>query len=137
MDFIINNYIWIIVISIILIMALIGYLAEKTDFIHETKKKKIEHNEEVKAKESEESIEAPKSEIPTVALESPIHEMDATTDALGFEDPFAMSSDEVADTFTHKNKAAKHKIIDLKYLSINKNSFTNYSINVLYHKKKP
>ena len=92
MDFIINNYIWIIVISIILIMALIGYLAEKTDFIHETKKKKIEHNEEVKAKESEESIEAPKSEIPTVALESPIHEMDATTDALGFEDPFAMSS---------------------------------------------
>ena len=96
MDFIINNYIWIIVISIILIMALIGYLAEKTDFIHETKKKKIEHNEEVKAKESEESIEAPKSEIPTVALESPIHEMDATTDALGFEDPFAMSSDEVA-----------------------------------------
>ena len=53
MDFIINNYIWIIVISIILIMALIGYLAEKTDFIHETKKKKIEHNEEVKAKLTE------------------------------------------------------------------------------------
>ena len=42
MDFIIDNYIWIIVISIILIMALIGYLAEKTDFIHENKQKKKE-----------------------------------------------------------------------------------------------
>ena len=45
MDFIINNYIWIIVISIILIMALIGYLAEKTDFIHDLRKNgyKVNH----------------------------------------------------------------------------------------------
>ena len=40
MDFVIDNYIIIIVVAVILIMALIGYLAEKTDFIHENKEKK-------------------------------------------------------------------------------------------------
>ena len=94
MDFIIDNYIWIIVISIILIMALIGYLAEKTDFIHENKQKKKEAKNSTEEKVKEE-VEAPKNEIPSVPLESPVAEVKQNTDSLGFEDPFAMSSDTV------------------------------------------
>lgn len=95
MDFIIDNYIWIIVISIILIMALIGYLAEKTDFIHENKQKKKEVKNSTEEKVKEE-VEAPKNEIPSVPLESPVAEVKQNTDSLGFEDPFAMTSDVVA-----------------------------------------
>lgn len=97
MDFIINNYIWIIVISIILVMALIGYLAEKTDFIHENKQKKKEYKKAVKEeKEEEVVVESPKSEIPVTPLVSPVAEVNSTADSLGFEDPFAMTKDTVS-----------------------------------------
>ena len=32
MDFIMDNYVWFIVIGVIIIMAIIGYIADKTDF---------------------------------------------------------------------------------------------------------
>ena len=96
MDFIINNYIWIIVISIILVMALIGYLAEKTDFIHENKQKKKEHKKIVEKEEKQEEVEDTKTEIPVTPLVSPVAEVNSTADSLGFEDPFAMSKDTVS-----------------------------------------
>ena len=32
MDFIVDNYIWFIVIGVVILMAVIGYIADKTDF---------------------------------------------------------------------------------------------------------
>lgn len=32
LDYIMDNYIWFIVIGVVLVMALIGYIADKTDF---------------------------------------------------------------------------------------------------------
>ncbi len=98
MDFVIDNYIIIIVVAVILIMALIGYLAEKTDFIHENKEKKQKRKKR-KEKEPKEEIPAPQSEQPqptvSTPAQSPIAEVNSTADSLGFEDPFAMSSDTV------------------------------------------
>ena len=91
MDFVIDNYIIIIVVAVILIMALIGYLAEKTDFIHENKEKKQKRK---KGKEPKEEITAPQPTVSTPA-QSPIAEVNSTADSLGFEDPFAMSNDTV------------------------------------------
>lgn len=91
MDFIIENYIWIIIIAVILIMALIGYLAEKTDFVHANKTKKKER----KQKPTEEVIEKtedPSSDIPNVELEDPMEDKSVDADALLFDDPFAMNS---------------------------------------------
>ena len=94
MDFVIDNYIIIIVVAVILIMALIGYLAEKTDFIHENKEKKQKRKKR-KEKEPKEEIPAPQPTVSTPA-QSPIAEVNSTADSLGFEDPFAMTSYVVA-----------------------------------------
>lgn len=124
MDFIINNYIWIIVISIILVMALIGYLAEKTDFIHENKQKKKEHKKAIEEESKLEKVETPKSEIPVTPLVSPVAEVNSTTDSLGFEDPFAMTSDTVS-----AEKIEEPKAEDNANTKINPEPVSNVSEN--------
>lgn len=122
MDFIINNYIWIIVISIILVMALIGYLAEKTDFIHENKQKKKEHKKVIEEERKPKEVETPKSEIPDTPLVSPVAEVNSTTDSLGFEDPFAMTSDTVS-----AEKIAEPKTEDNSNTEVNSEPVSNAS----------
>ena len=39
MDFVIENYIWFLIIGVVLVMASIGYIAEKTDFVKEKEPK--------------------------------------------------------------------------------------------------
>lgn len=62
MDFIVDNYIWFIVAGIIILMAVIGYIADKTDFgrkgkDEDTKEKKVEKpKKEKKVKEKKEKI---------------------------------------------------------------------------------
>ena len=57
MDFIVDNYVWFIVVGIIILMAVIGYIADKTDFgrkgkDEDTKEKKVEKpKKEKKVKE--------------------------------------------------------------------------------------
>ncbi len=46
-DFLINNYIWFLIISLILIFALIGYLVDLTNATGKKKKKTITPIEEV------------------------------------------------------------------------------------------
>lgn len=60
MDFIIDNYVWFIVAGVILIMTLIGYIADKTEFVEnqkakdkEKKKKQEQLKKEKKSKEQE------------------------------------------------------------------------------------
>ncbi len=62
MDFIVDNYVWFIVVGIIILMAFIGYIADKTDFgrkgkDEDTKEKKVEKpKKEKKVKEKKEKI---------------------------------------------------------------------------------
>lgn len=57
MDFIIDNYIWFIVVGIIIIMAVIGYIADKTDFGRKLSIQKEERpKKEKKVKEKKEKI---------------------------------------------------------------------------------
>ena len=62
MDFIVDNYVWFIVVGIIILMAVIGYIADKTDFGRKgkeeaTKEKKVEKpKKEKKVKEKKEKI---------------------------------------------------------------------------------
>lgn len=62
MDFIVDNYVWFIVIGIIILMAVVGYIADKTDFgrkgkDEDTKEKKVEKpKKEKKVKEKKEKI---------------------------------------------------------------------------------
>lgn len=62
MDFIVDNYVWFIVVGIIILMAVVGYIADKTDFgrkgkDEDTKEKKVEKpKKEKKIKEKKEKI---------------------------------------------------------------------------------
>ena len=75
MDFVIENYIWFLIIGVVLVMALIGYIAEKTDFVKEkepkekkqkkSKKNVKEVDEETKEEpQLEQSEVAPQPEVP-------------------------------------------------------------------------
>lgn len=57
MDFIMDNYLWIGIIGVVLLMALIGFLAEKTNFItNSNAKPKKEKKSKWGKKESDESV---------------------------------------------------------------------------------
>ena len=48
MNFVTENYIWIIIIGIVILMTIIGYIADKTDFGKESlKKKKVKKEENI------------------------------------------------------------------------------------------
>lgn len=80
MNFITDNYVWFIVGGIVLVMALIGYIAEKTDFGRKGKTKKVEP-----------IIEKP------VVLSTPIVE---ATEEVPFEQPIMMGQPFVPTTPT-------------------------------------
>ena len=44
MDFIIENYVWFIVAFVVIVMAIIGYFADKTDFGRKIEKKEKKQN---------------------------------------------------------------------------------------------
>ncbi|NLM63121.1 MAG: hypothetical protein GX190_02235, partial [Mollicutes bacterium] len=57
MDFIYDNYVWFIVVGVILVMALIGYIAEKTDFGRKQFEKKVKKDSKTKVKEKKKEKE--------------------------------------------------------------------------------
>lgn len=68
MDFVIENYIWFLIIGVVLVMALIGYIAEKTDFVKEKepkekKQKKSKKNVKEVAEETKEEPQLEQSEV--------------------------------------------------------------------------
>ena len=63
MDFIVDNYVWFIVVGIIILMAVIGYIADKTDFgrkgkEEDTKEKKVEKPKKEKKVKEKIKVEA-------------------------------------------------------------------------------
>ena len=50
MDFIVDNYVWFIVVGIIILMAVIGYIADKTDFGRKGKTEKVVEKKKEKPK---------------------------------------------------------------------------------------
>ena len=65
MEFFVENWIWFLVASIVILMTLIGYLAEKTDFGRKDIPKKEKKHEEIKKIEekTEKKIEENKPEV--------------------------------------------------------------------------
>ena len=71
MDFIVDNYVWFIGGGIVLLMIIIGYIAEKTDFGRKpfsTKKANKEVKNEVKEETVEEVAETENTESPVEGL---------------------------------------------------------------------
>lgn len=94
MDFVINNYLIFIIVGVILLMALIGYIADNTNF--EKKPKKAKKDKKKKESKDEKVVEV---ESTTDTLENVDHvennEMVESGDAISAE----LSGDNLMDTF--------------------------------------
>lgn len=66
MDFVYDNYVWFIVAGVILLMALIGYIAEKTNFGRSQFEKKVKKEPKVKNKEVQ--------PVEEMVIETPVEE---------------------------------------------------------------
>lgn len=64
MDFIYDNYVWFIVIGVILFMALIGYIAEKTNFGRKQFEKKVKKEPRSKKTKKQKEIPEVEEEVP-------------------------------------------------------------------------
>ena len=73
-NFILDNYVWFIVVGVILFMALIGYIAEKTNFGRNQFEKKVKREPKVKKKKDKKNKEKDKKELPVeeLIIEEPI-----------------------------------------------------------------
>ena len=71
MDFFYDNYVWFIVIGVILFMALIGFIAEKTDFGRKQFEKKVK--KEPKSKKTKIKKE-PKKPVEEIIVENSVEE---------------------------------------------------------------
>lgn len=86
MDFITDNYIWIIVAVVIILMTLIGYIAEKTDFGKKEFAKREKKEKQKKSKENKKKA---------VKEEQPIVEESAETKTMPVEITDATKQEEV------------------------------------------
>ena len=64
MDFIVNNYMWVIIIVIMVLMAIVGYIADKTDFGRKQFSEKVVKEKVVKEKKVKEKKKKNKEEMP-------------------------------------------------------------------------
>src|SRR5690554_3809792 len=73
-NFILDNYVWFIVVGVILFMVLIGYIAEKTNFGRNQFEKKVKREPKVKKKKDKKNKEKDKKELPVeeLIIEEPI-----------------------------------------------------------------
>jgi len=73
-NFILDNYVWFIVVGVILFMALIGYIAEKTNFGRNQFEKKVKREPKVKKKKDKKNKVKDKKELPVeeLIIEEPI-----------------------------------------------------------------
>lgn len=73
-NFILDNYVWFIVVGVILFMALIGYIAEKTNFGRNQFEKKVKREPKVKKKKDKKDKAKDKKELPVeeLIIEEPI-----------------------------------------------------------------
>ena len=78
MDFVINNYIIFIIIGVILLMALIGYIADNTNFEKKPKKEKVKKDKKKKEETVEQvAVESQETAIPDTNSE--LDTLDNTT----------------------------------------------------------
>ena len=105
MDFIINNYIIFIIIGVILLMALIGYIADNTNFEKKPKKEKKSKKDKKKQKEDVVTELESADVVPSISEENPLDmpsDLDAPTETEGKEIADA-SNDGLMDAFETPN----------------------------------
>lgn len=87
MEILTDNYIWIIVIVVVILMTIIGYIAEKTNFGKKEFSKK-KNNKQVEEKKVETKVEEKKPEVPsmpvkeTLKSENPVEEFEAPKESV-------------------------------------------------------
>ncbi|MDD3341783.1 MAG: hypothetical protein PHN72_06330 [Bacilli bacterium] len=86
MEFIMDNYIWFVVAGIIIIMTLIGFIADKTNYIEKQKNKDKQKKEELTKKK--EALVADQEEVNEVPVED-------TTVEENLEDPLLAPEEEI------------------------------------------
>ena len=89
MDFVINNYLWFVIGAVVLLMIIIGYFAEKTNF------GKIPLN--TRKEKKEKTVEDASSPVDTEAKELPIDETAINNDILNSD---SMQQIGIADAIT-------------------------------------
>lgn len=82
MDFVINNYLWFIIGAVVLLMIIIGYFAEKTNF----GKIPLNTNKDKKEKNVEEEVTPTDSEVETMPMDQI-----GIADAIAPEEPINVS----------------------------------------------
>lgn len=111
MNFLEANYIWLIIIGVILIMALIGYIAEKNDYGKvERKPKEPKVKKEKKKKEKKEEVKE-KIETPEIDFNNFDVSMEATPEVAPIEE-FAIDPEpvqEITPTFEDLNIPVKEE----------------------------
>lgn len=112
MEFIMENYIWFIIGGIVILMTIIGYIADKTNFTKkEENKEKIKHSKKNKIEELEEIIEEePKEETreinpiedfnmdafePAFETDEPVSEEVSTNESIVEETPVVENSEDL------------------------------------------
>ena len=97
-DFVIGNYVWFIIIGILILMAVVGYIADKTDFGRNVVEK--EHKEKVRPeKVIKEKPKKEKSKKEKVVEELPIKEQN-NIELANIENVEQSVSDEVKQDFS-------------------------------------
>lgn len=91
MDFVINNYLWFIIGAVVLLMIIIGYFAEKTNF----GKIPLNTNKDKKEKNVEEEVTPTDSEVETMPMDQI-----GIADAIAPEEPINVSLEPTESTPT-------------------------------------
>lgn len=91
MDFVINNYLWFIIGAVVLLMIIIGYFAEKTNF----GKIPLNTNKDKKEKAVEEEVTPTDSEVETMPMDQI-----GIADAIAPEEPINVSLEPTESTPT-------------------------------------
>ena len=119
-DFITENYIWIIVAGVVILMAVVGYIADKTDFgrnrVEKQPKEKKEKVKEIKTKEKKkkekvvEQLPEKQENLQSVYEE----EIEQTPMKQEFVDESGLFSNEqiVNDEFTNKDNSIDETQVD-------------------------
>lgn len=115
MDFVIENYVWFIIAGVILVMALIGYIAEKTDFVKEKEPRKKKENKNKTEKIDVQPLAPTEPVIPQAEMLS----KEATT-AMDWDMPnMENGMDGIPETNTFIDPIGE-EVVDLSDVTVNK-----------------
>ena len=102
MEFFVDNWLWFLVAGIVILMTIIGYIAEKTDFGRKDMPKVEKPKKEKKDKKKESKAKQPLTEVLEVEEPKPEVQMSLATDSI-LEEPFVQEESTDVENFEDLN----------------------------------